>query len=85
MRSSRTAGGLSLPNGRIISAEHRFQGSHAQCRRLVSEAVVNLLGLASSLHQIGASQLGKLLAERRLAHASGSLDVSDLPLTAEKI
>ena len=46
---------------------------------------MNLLGFTSCLHQIGAAQLGKLLAEGRLGHAGSSLYVRNLTLTAEQI
>jgi hypothetical protein len=69
----------------IVASEHRFQGAHAQCGCIVRKTVVNLLRLTPGLHQIGASQFGKLLAERRLRHASGSLDVRHLAFAAQQI
>jgi hypothetical protein len=83
--SNRAADWLDLCQGEIIGAEHRFQGSHAQCRCIVGKTVVYLLGLASCLHQIGPPQFGKLLAERWLSHASGILDVRHLPFATQQI
>ncbi len=69
----------------IVGSKHRLQGSHAQCGCVVGKTVVNLLGLASGLNEIGAPQLGKLLAERGLSHARGGLNVRYLPFAAQQI
>jgi hypothetical protein len=74
-----------LGSRQIVGSEHRLQGSHAQCGCVVGKTVVNLFGLASGLNEFGAPQLGKLLAERRLSHASGSLDVRYLTFPAQQI